>query len=318
MKKVLITGISGMIGKHLAKKLKELNYIVGGISRSTSYTRYDVSPKEYKIYYGDIMDKNFLEIVWTEFKPDIVFHLAAQSYNGESWKFEETTYLTNIYGTKNVLDVCVKITPNVRFIPACSSAEYGIVSDDLIPMNEDKTPLKPITPYGVTKATMEMMTRQYHLNYKLDVILPRLFIHVGPDHPPVTAIQNFAKQLAMIKLGIKEPIMNVGNLETSRDFIDVRDGVNALILLAEKGISGEVYNICNGIDYTIRETLEYLIEISGLEVTVESDKSLFRPTDEKVLLGDNSKLKTLGWKSEILFKTTLKDIYNNWLERLSI
>jgi len=316
MKKVLITGITGMIGKHLAKLYVKEGFEVGGISRATSASRYFNESLDYKHFAGDIMDVKFLEEVWQKFNPDLVFHLAAQAFNGESWKAEETTYSLNIQGAHNVFETCRKFSPKARIIPACSSAEYGIVPDDMIPIDEDKTPLHPITPYGVSKAAMEMMARQYHLNYNMDFVLPRLFIHVGPEHPPVTALQNFARQLAAIKLGLQKPVIIVGNMETARDFVDVRDGVKALYLLSQKGISGEVYNQCSGKAYTIKESLDMLIKISGLNVTVEQDKSLFRPSDEKLLLGKPDKLEALGWKAEISFNETLTDIYNDWLSRL--
>jgi GDP-4-dehydro-6-deoxy-D-mannose reductase len=203
MKKVLITGVTGMIGKHLAKLLYEKDYEVAGISRATSSARYKGDKSFYKHYQGDIMDVKFLRSVWKEWKPDLVYHLAAQAYNGESWKAEDTTYQLNIQGSRNVFETCLEFSPKARIIPACSSDEYGFVPDEMIPIDEDKTPLQPITPYGVSKAAMEMMARQFPLNYGLDVVLPRLFIHVGPDHPPVTALQNFARQLASIKLGLQ-------------------------------------------------------------------------------------------------------------------
>lgn len=317
MNKVLITGITGMIGKHLAKCLHDKGYQVAGLSRATSASRYVIEKPFYKHYQGDIMDVKFLRKVWKDWQPDLVFHLAAQAYNGVSWEAEDTTYQLNIQGSRNVFETCLELSPKARVIPACSSAAYGFVPDNMIPIKEDLTPLKPITPYGVSKASMEMMGRQFHLNFGLDVVLPRLFIHVGPDHPPVTALQNFARQLASIKLGIQEPIMRVGNLTSSRDFVDVRDGANALIVLAEKGISGETYNQCTGKDWTMQESLDMLIEISGVDVKVETDPALLRPSDEKVLLGDPTKLVELGWSAQISFKQTLSDIFNNWMQRLS-
>jgi GDP-4-dehydro-6-deoxy-D-mannose reductase len=317
MEKVLIVGITGMIGSHLSKFLQEKGLDVSGISRATSSSRNLNGRKPYKHFEGDIMDIKFLREVWQLLHPDLVYHLAAQAYNGESWKAEETTYQLNIKGSRNVFEVCREVTPAARIIPACSSAEYGIVPDEMIPIKEDIVPLRPITPYGVSKSAMEMMARQFHLNYKMDFVLPRLFIHLGPDHPPVTAIQNFARQLAAIKLGLQIPVIKVGNLETARDFVDVRDGVRALWILAQKGISGEVYNQCTGKAYTMKEALGLLIEISGLNVQIETDPNLFRPSDEKLLLGDPSKIESLGWKSEIPFKQTLADIYDNWLSRLN-
>ncbi|WP_282776957.1 GDP-mannose 4,6-dehydratase [Phaeodactylibacter xiamenensis] len=317
MKKILITGITGMIGKHLAKVYHAKGYEVAGISRATSASRYSLEKPFYKHYQGDIMDVKFLKQVWKEWEPDVVFHLAAQAYNGESWKAEDTTYQLNIQGSRNVFETCLEYSPNARVIPACSSAEYGFVPEELIPIQEDTTPLQPITPYGVSKASMEMMARQFHLNYKLDVVLPRLFIHVGPDHPPVTALQNFSRQLASIKLGLQPPVMYVGNLSSSRDFVDVRDGAEALFVLAEKGESGAVYNLCSGKAWTMQESLDMLINISGTNTKVETDPKLFRPSDEKILLGDPSKLKALGWSASTPFQKTLEDIFQNWVERLS-
>ena len=313
--KVLITGITGMIGSHLADYLKTQNCEIAGISRATtSYRMQSHKREDYKHYAGDILDVNFLEKSIADFQPDIVYHLAAQAYNGQSYEAEQTTYALNITGSWNVYNAVLRKAPKARVIPACSSAAYGAaLTDD--PVNEE-SPLKPVTPYGVTKATMEMMGRQFHLNYGLDVVLPRLFIHVGPNHPPLTAIQNFARQLAAIKLGQQESILHVGNLNTSRDFIDVRDGATALWTLAQKGVSGEVYNICRGYAWKISDMLDLLIKISGVKVTVERDPQLIRPTDEKTLLGDNSKLKALGWQPVIPFETTLKDIFDNWIERL--
>lgn len=316
MKKVLITGITGMIGKHLADFLQEKGMEVAGISRATSSSRYITEKYAYPHFAGDIMDRNFLREVWQKFQPDLVYHLAGQAYNGESWKAEDTTYLFNIQGSRNVFEICKEFSPEARIIPACSSAEYGFVPEKLLPIKEDKVTPRPITPYGVSKLAMESMARQFHLNYKMDFVLPRLFIHLGPDHPPVTAIQNFARQLAAIKLKKQPPIIKVGNLESSRDFVDVRDGVRALWLLAQKGVSGEVYNICTGKAHTMKESLNLLIKISGVKVKIETDPALFRPSDEKLLLGDPSKIQALGWKAKIPFKQTLTDIYNNWIDRL--
>jgi GDP-4-dehydro-6-deoxy-D-mannose reductase len=316
MKKVLITGITGMIGKHLAKVLNEKGYEVAGISRATSASRYSTAKSFFKHYQGDIIDINFLRQVWNDWKPDLVYHLAAQAYNGESWKAEDTTYLLNIQGSRNVFKTHMEVTPEARIIPACSSAEYGLLSDGH-PIDEDSTPLCPVTPYGVSKAAMEMMARQFFHNYGMDVVLPRLFIHLGPDHPPVTAIQNFARQLAAVKLGLQENVIRVGNMESARDFVDVRDGVQALALLAERGESGAVYNQCTGKAWTMKESLDILIGISSVRVDIETDPNLFRLSDERVLLGNPGKLELLGWKANIPFDTTLKDIFENWMQRLS-
>jgi GDP-4-dehydro-6-deoxy-D-mannose reductase len=314
--RVLITGITGMIGSHLADLYLKKGCEVAGISRATSSSRLSKNVHCWKHYSGDIVDEYFLERVWSDFKPEVIFHLAAQAYNGLSWEAEDSTYLLNIAGARNVFKVSRKLSPDALIIPACSSAEYGYVSRENSPIDEDKTPLHPITPYGVSKACMEMMARQFCLNYKMRFIFPRLFIHVGPNHPPATALQAFAMQLAAIKLGKTDPVIKVGNLETSRDFVDVRDGVNALDILVNQGEVGHVYNICSGKAWSIKESLAMLIELSGTKVKVVQDAALFRPSDETLLLGSPKKICELGWSQAIPFHQTLKDIFENWLTRL--
>ena len=313
--RALITGITGMIGKHLAKELANNGYEVAGISRATSASRYMEASSDYRHFKGDILDRQFLAGVWKEWRPEVVFHLAAQAYNGVSWEAEDTTYLLNIEGSRNIFNVCREESPKARVIPACSSAQYGFVDESLLPISED-TPLHPITPYGVSKTALEMMAYQNHVNYGTDIVIPRLFIHVGPDHPPVTALQNFARQLAQKSKGAREPVVRVGNLESSRDFVDVRDGVAALRVLAEKGNTGGTYNICSGTAWKIGDCLDMLVAISGQNVQIVQDERFLRPSDEKVLLGDTSRLKELGWETSTPFESTLRDIYRNWLERL--
>ena len=167
------------------------------------------------------------------------------------------------------------------------------------PLIEDRL-LRPITPYGVSKASCESLGYQYFVNYGMQVFLPRLFIHVGTGHPPATAIQNFARQVAAIKLGKLEPIMRVGRLDTARDFIDVRDGVEGMLLLLEKGQAGQAVNICNQKAHTIQEVLDIFIEESGVDVNVEQDPNLLRPSDEPLFTGRQLPLKSSRMGTQIL------------------
>ena len=302
--RVLITGITGMIGTALSEHLKDLGYEVSGISRSTSDARYE--PRDH--YLGDILDTAFVKRVFKDFKPDVVFHLAAQAFNGESWAAEQTTYITNIQGSRNIFEACRDYAPAARVIPACSSAEYGKTEKQ--PISEN-TPLKPISPYGVTKACMEMMGQQFADNYDMDFVFPRLFIHVGTGHPPYTAIQNFAKQFAE-----QRETISVGNVDTGRDYVDIRDGVKALSLLMIDGEAGEVYNVCSGELHSTDFLLFLFEKISGYNPTIISNKNLFRPSDEKSLLGNPQKINRIGWNAEIPIKKTLEWVYNDWRMRL--
>ncbi len=303
-----------MIGSHFADATKERNWPTYGIARNSATSRLAAEPNP-NIFRVDILDRDALEGVFKKVKPDLVIHMAAQAFNGISWESEETTHLTNYQGTINVLRTCKRIAPDAKVIIACSSAEYGDIKPEDCPLIEERL-LRPITPYGVTKVADENLGYQYFSNYSLKVFLPRLFIHVGTGHPPATAIQNFARQLALIKKGHLDPIVKVGNLESARDFIDVRDGVNAMMMMLDKGTPGDPINICTGTAYKISDILKMLIEISGLKIDVVKDKALFRPSDEPLLLGDNSKLLKLGWKQKYTIEQTLTDVYNDWLSRI--
>ena len=242
-------------------------------------------------------------------------HMAAQAFNGDSWNLEYVTHDTNYIGTLNVLYCCREAVPEAKILLACSSAEYGNIKEEDCPLKEDRL-LTPHTPYGVSKAGVENLGRQYALNFNMKVFLPRMFIHVGTGHPPATAIQNFARQLALIKAGKLPPEIHVGNLTTYRDYIDVRDGVKAMRLVMDKGNPAEPYNICNGKAYQIQEILDMLVDISGTEAKVISDKSLFRVADEPLLLGDGSKINALGYTRGYTMRQTLEDVFADWESRI--
>ena len=312
--KVFITGITGMIGSEVARLSRSQGHETFGIARSSATSRLVVVDDE-SVLRCDILDRDALERVIARIKPDLVVHMAAQAYNGISWDMEDLTHLTNYTGTLNVLRACKLHVPEAGILLACSSAAYGDVKPEETPLIEERL-LKPITPYGVSKAASEALGFQYWRNFGIKVFLPRLFIHVGTGHPPATAIQNFARQLALISRGLLPPVVRVGNLSTARDFVDVRDGARALMLLADIGTPGEPINICTGQAYSIADLLQMLIEASGLAVEVLADPKLMRPSDEPLLLGDNSKLKKLGWKPQYTMKETLATVYQDWLSRI--
>ncbi len=311
---VLITGITGMIGTHVANATRLRGYETYGLARFSAASRLAAQPDP-NIFRCDILDRDMIENVYEKVRPDLVFHLAAQAYNGNSWDMEETTHRANYFGTLNILRATRKYTPNAKLLLACSSASYGDFTVHDVPLREERQ-LKPITPYGVSKAATEALGYQYFVNYKMLVYLPRLFIHVGTGHPPATAIQNFARQLALIAKGKIEPVIRVGNLETARDFVDVRDGVEALMILLDKGQAGKPVNICSGTTFKISEILNMLIDISKLKVKVVTDSKLFRPSDEPLLLGDNTQIKALGWKPQYSMMETLTAVYQDWLSRI--
>jgi GDP-4-dehydro-6-deoxy-D-mannose reductase len=312
--KALITGVTGMIGSHFASKLKNAQWNVFGVARNSASSRL-AKVEETNIFRVDITDRDSIGEVFKKIKPDLVVHMAAQAFNGYSWACEELTQHINVIGTRNVLKCCQAHTPEARVILACSSAEYGDVIPEDCPLREDRL-LRPVSPYGVTKVATEALGYQYFSNYGMKIFLPRLFIHVGTGHPPATAIQNFARQLALISKGKSENKIYVGRLDTARDFIDVRDGVEAMLLLLERGNAGEPYNICTGKAHTISDVLNMLIQIAGVEVEIVESKSLFRPSDEPLLLGDNSKIRKLGWEMSYTIRETLEAVYGDWMARI--
>ncbi len=312
-KKVLITGITGMIGSHVAATCRNRGYETHGIARNSAESRLKAVSDPY-LLRCDVTDRDQLANVVLKIKPDLIFHFAAQAFNGISWECEEGTHRTNIWGTLNLLNCAREIVPHAQVLLACSSAEYGDFRVEDCPLKEEQ-PLRPVTPYGVSKRTVEALGYQYCSNYKMAVYLPRLFIHVGTGHPPTTAIQSFARQLALISKGLLEPVLRVGNLSTARDFVDVRDGVNAMMLLLEKGQPGVPVNICNNEPVAIEYVLQELIRISGVEVKVMVDSQLYRPSDEPILFGDNSRVKQLGWTRRYTIVDTLKAVYEDWLTR---
>jgi GDP-4-dehydro-6-deoxy-D-mannose reductase len=311
--KALITGVTGMIGMHCARAARAAGWETFGIARSSASSR--LATEEPGVIRCDILDAFALEDVFRKVQPDIVMHMAGQAFNGTSWQMEWATHQANYLGTANVLRCCRSVTPQARVLLACSSAEYGDVTPVDCPLREERL-LRPISPYGVSKVATEALGFQNFHNYGLKVFLPRLFIHVGTGHPPATAIQNFARQIALIAHGRVEPTVHVGNLDTARDFVDVRDGVSALMLILEKGQAGQPINVCNGEAVTIREVLRLLIEISGQDVKVTQDSLLMRPSDEPLLLGDNTRLKQLGWSRRYTIRETLEEVYADWMARV--
>ena len=303
-----------MIGLHFARAAREAGWETFGIARNSASSRI-AAMEDSSVIRCDMMDYQALDEVFRSIKPDIVVHMAAQAFNGVSWKMEWSTHQTNYLGTVNVLRCCRVNVPEAKLLVACSSAEYGDVKPEDCPLKEDR-PLRPISPYGVTKVATEALGFQHFHNYGMQVYLPRLFIHVGTGHPPATAIQNFARQLALISKGRLGPEVHVGNLTTARDFIDVRDGVAAMMLLLAKGPVGQPVNICTGEAVSIEEVLHTLIEISGQKVTIVADPELTRPSDEPLLLGDNTRLKNLGWTRKYTMRQTLEAVYADWRARI--
>ncbi len=316
--KVLVTGITGFVGSHIAEYLLKMKGIeIFGIVRWRSdIENIERIKDKIKLIECDLRDFVSVEKALGEIMPDKVFHLAAQSFVLTSWHAPQETITTNIIGQLNIFEAVRKLKINPYIQIACSSEEYGMVYPSELPIKETN-PLRPLSPYAVSKVGQDMLGYQYNQSYGLKIVRTRGFNHTGPRRGEVFVESNFAKQIAMIEKGKQKPVIYVGNLEARRDYTDVRDMVRGYWLATEKCEPGEVYNICLGKDWSIKEVLDILLSYSKVKVKVQPEESRMRPSDVMILLGDNSKFsKATGWKTEIPFEQTLKDLLNYWREKI--
>ena len=316
-KKALITGITGFAGSHLAELMLIEGVEVYGIQRWRSKTE-NIEHIKDKIQFeeADLLDAHSLYTVIDKIKPDYIFHLAAQSFVQSSWASPTQTLEVNIIGTAHLFEAARKTGLPVTIQIACSSEEYGKVLPDEVPIKETN-PLRPLSPYAVSKLAMDYLGYQYFESYGMRIIRTRGFNHTGPRRGDVFAESSFAKQIAEIEKGKHEPVVSVGNLEAQRDYTDVRDMVRAYYLAVQKCESGEVYNIATGKAWRIRTVLDLLLSMAKVKVQVKPDPSRMRPSDVEILIGDNSKfVACTGWKPEIAFEKTMEDLLNYWRERV--
>ena len=315
--KILITGITGFAGSHLAELGLAKNAEVYGIKRWRSrMDNIKHLTDKVRLLECDITDYVSIYNVLEAVKPDYIFHLAAQSFVPTSWNAPAETIRVNMIGNLNIFEAVRKLKIPSRIQIACSSEEYGHVLPDEVPIKETN-PLRPLSPYAVSKVGQDMLGYQYHMSYNIFAVRTRGFNHTGPRRGDVFVSSNFAKQIVEIEKGLKPPVIYVGNLEAKRDFTDVRDMVRGYWLSLEKGQPGEVYNICSGSAVTIREMLDMLLSFSKVKVEIKEDPARMRPSDVQILLGDNSKFRAAtGWKPEIPLKKTLLDLIDYWRETI--
>lgn len=317
--RVLITGITGMAGSHLADYLLKIQGIeVHGIKRWRSRTE-NIEHITDKIVFHEceLMDSFSVKKVLKEVKPERIYHLAAQSFVPTSWNSPSDTLMNNILGELNILEAIRELgLKGTRVQIAGSSEEYGLVYENESPIKETN-PLRPLSPYAVSKIGQDYLAYQYYKSYGIFTVRTRAFNHTGPRRGEVFVTSNFAKQIASIEKGLQNPVIYVGNLEARRDFSDIRDIVKAYYLSLEKGEAGEVYNVGNDKAYSIRDVLEILLSYSKVKVSIKEDPERMRPSDVPLLICDSRKFRErTGWVPEIPFEKTLEDLLNYWRERL--
>ncbi len=322
-KVTLITGITGMVGSHLADYIIDnTDWDIVGLIRwrspldNISHLLDDINQnKKIKLIYGDLRDGISIDKVVEEVKPDYVFHLAAQSFPKTSFDAPLDTMDTNIQGTNRLLESLRKYAPKA-IIHICSSSEvFGRVKKDKVPINEDCT-FHPASPYAISKVGTDLIGRFYAEAYNMKVMSTRMFTHTGPRRGDVFAESSFAKQIALAEAGFIKPIIKVGNLKSLRTIADVRDAVRAYyMLLTINPIAGEYYNIGGSYSLEVGELLKYLISLSSIksDLKIELDKSRLRPIDADLQIPNTKKFQNhTGWKPEIPFEKTMKDLLDYW------
>jgi GDP-4-dehydro-6-deoxy-D-mannose reductase len=317
--KVLITGITGFAGSHLADYIlsqhKDVE-IYGFIRWRSRRDNIDHILDKINLYEADLKDIVSVKKALSQIKPDRIFHLAAQSFVPTSWNCPAETFSINAVGEINLFEAVLSLGINPRIQIAGSSEEYGLVHPNEVPMKEENH-LRPLSPYAVSKVAQDLLAYQYFKSYGLYTIRTRGFNHTGPRRGDVFICSNFAKQIAMIEKKKQEPVMYVGNLDAKRDFTDVRDMVRAYWLSLEKGKKGDVYNIGTGKTYRIKEILDKLLSLTEDDIKIKVDPDRLRPSDVPILLSDSTKFrKVTGWEPKIPFRQSLKDLLDFWRERV--
>jgi len=314
--RVLVTGITGFVGSHMADYLLTLPKTeVYGIKRWSS-RMINVRHLEGKVNFltCNILDPYAVRSVLEKIRPEKIFHFAAESFVSPSWEMPDLYFQTNIQGTLTFLEAIRRMRLDCVFHVAGSGEEYGLIHENEIPITEE-SPLRPINPYAVSKVAQDFLCYEHFMSYQIKTIRTRAFNHEGPRRDNVFALASFAYQIVRIEQGLQKPVLRVGNLEPKRNFTDVRDMVKAYWLATEKCIPGELYLIGTDQVYTIGQCLEQLLALSPQKdkIEVKKDPALIRPTDVPLLVGDYTKFKKrTGWEPEIPFSKTLQDILDYW------
>ena len=342
--RVLITGVTGMAGSHLAEyaltlpdvevygtyrwrsRMDNLSDLIaagkvnrvagGGNVRSASELSERIASEalagHLNLVLGDISDPSSMRRLIAGLRPDRIFHLAAQSFVPTSWDAPAQTLELNILGQVHLFEAIrdAEIDPLVQ--GAGSSEEYGLVFPDEVPMKETN-PLRPLSPYAVSKVAQEHLAWQYHQSFGLRAVVTRGFNHEGPRRGEMFSTSTFAKQIAQIEKGLQPPIIDVGDLESKRDWTDVRDTVRGYWLALERGKPGEVYNIGSGVCRSCDEMLHTLLRHTSHHIDIRVDPSRLRPSDVKILWADATKFRDqTGWYPEIPFEKTMSDLLDYW------
>jgi len=312
-KRGLVTGAEGFIGSNLVQFLQEKGWnVVGSFLAKGTIPIPNLSNVE--MVQGDLRNGQRITQIIQEHQPSHIFHMGAQSLPTVSWANPVETFESNVMGSLYLFEAIRHMRNPPVIVSACSSAEYGHVAPADMPVREEH-PLRPLHPYGISKVCLDLVARQYHLDYKIPAVNIRLFNTTGPGKTN-DAPSDFVRQLVRIKKGLQKAVVEVGNLEPHRAFLDVHDTVRGFYLAAMKGKRGEAYNLCASRTYRMQEVLSAAIRISGLDVKVQPVERLMRPSDERIIFGSTRKIqRDTGWKPERTIEQTLTCMFAYWEDK---
>jgi len=316
--RAFVTGAEGFAGSHLAELLISEGFETSGVY----YSEQSVEPVKdilstAKLVQCDVRDRDKLGRILSDAAPDIVFHLAALASVPQNERNRALSIETNVVGSCNLLDAVRDAAPEARTIMISSSEVYGKVTPEQLPLGEDAD-VRPANFYGVTKASLEMLSRLYATRYGMDIVILRPFNHIGPRQGTAFVCADFASQIAKIERRLMPPLMNVGDLTVERDFTDVRDMVKGYLLAARKARAGETYALCSGTAHRIQEVLDTLLRHAEVPIDVHQDPAKLRPSEIPVLVGNSEKFRqATGWLPKIPFDTTVRDTLDYWRQQVA-
>lgn len=306
----LVTGAEGFIGSHLAQYLQAKGWNVTGTYLLHGTSSFPELPN-LRFVQCDLRNGQRVEQLVKEHEPTHIFHMGAQSIPTVSWSDPVTTFESNIMGSLHLFEAVRHMKRPAVVVSACSSAEYGHVPASAVPVTED-WPLRPLHPYGISKVCLDLLAREYFLDHRVPAVNLRLFNTTGPGKMN-DAPSDFVRQLARIKKGLQPPVIEVGNLKPRRAFLHVSDVVRGFYLAALKGKRGEAYNLCATRAYQMSEILRIAIRLSGVKPEIRPVSRLMRPSDEKIILGQTTKVrKDTGWKPLLSIEQILKSMLDYW------
>ncbi len=312
--RVFLTGATGFVGSHLVDLLLNRGYEIFALVHGESSHQPLLNHKRLCPVKGDILDAMALKDQVTSIGPDLIIHLAGQASPRQSWLKPAMTLAINTGGTANVLDAAVA-AGGPRTVVVTSADIYGQITENSLPLTENTRP-EPMHPYGVSKWAAAQLVYVYWIKYGLPVMEARPLNHIGPRQSPGFVVPDFASQIAEIKAGEKKPLVVVGNLDTARDFTDVRDVVRAYLSLAEHGKPGEEYLICSGKAVSIRLLLVTLLELADIKVEIKDSEELIRRSDTPRMVGSYAKIHTdTGWEPVVKLRQSLSDSLREWEQK---